>query len=112
MTEYAYSPLDLLEKVWDDGCELAAYQHNLGGTIKSLAHGPVQQDYTYDLDKNFVGLKVQSDDTILAHNLYQYDKNGNWTRKHQLGGDTLYYYDPLNQLKQVEYPGLLRGTVL
>ena len=26
--EYAYSPLGLLEKVWDDGKELAAYDYN------------------------------------------------------------------------------------
>lgn len=34
-----------------------------------------------------------------------YDGNGNRTHKHQLGGDTLYHYDPLNQVKMVEYPG-------
>ncbi len=88
----------------DDGCELATYQHYLDGTIKTLTHGPVRQEYTYDLEKNLTALKVQSGNTILADNLYQYDRNGDRTYEHQMGGDTLYYYDPLNQLKQVEYP--------
>ena len=34
-----------------------------------------------------------------------YDGNGNRTRKQQLGGETLYHYDPLNQLQKVQYPG-------
>ena len=38
-------------------------------------------------------------------NQYLYDGNGNRTHKKQLGGETLYHYDPLNQLKKVEYPG-------
>ena len=38
-------------------------------------------------------------------NQYFYDGNGNRTHKKQLGGETLYHYDPLNQLKKVEYPG-------
>ena len=37
-------------------------------------------------------------------NQYLYDGNGNRTHKKQLGGETLYHYDPLNQLKKVEYP--------
>ena len=56
------------------------------------------------MDKNLTGLLVQSGGELLAENQYLYDSNGNRTLKRQLGGDTLYHYDPLNQLKKVEYP--------
>ena len=105
VTEYAYSPLDLLEKVWDDGKELAAYTYNPDGTPKAVTHGPIRQEYAYDLDKNLTGLTVRSGDALLARNSYTYDGNGNRTHKKQLGGETLYHYDPLNQLKKVEYTG-------
>ena len=62
------------------------------------------RQFQYDLDKNLTGLLVQSGGELLAENQYLYDGNGNRTLKRQLGGDTLYHYDPLNQLKKVEYP--------
>lgn len=104
MTEFTYSPLDLLAEVWDDGHMLAAYEYNADGTIRAESHGPVQRQFQYDLDKNLTGLLVQSGGELLAENQYLYDGNGNRTLKRQLGGDTLYHYDPLNQLKKVEYP--------
>ena len=63
------------------------------------------KQYQYDQDKNLTGLFVQSGNAILANNRYLYDGNGNRTRKQQLGGETLYHYDPLNQLQKVQYPG-------
>ena len=39
VTEYSYSILDLPEKIWDDGNELAAYQYNPDGTIRQEQHG-------------------------------------------------------------------------
>ena len=104
VTEFVYSPLDLLTEVWDDGHRLAAYEYNADGTIRAESHGPVQRQFQYDLDKNLTGLLVQSGGELLAENQYLYDGNGNRTLKRQLGGDTLYHYDPLNQLKKVEYP--------
>ena len=104
VTEYAYSPLDLLERVWDDGKELAAYTYNPDGTPKAVTHGPIRQEYAYDLDKNLTGLTVHSGDALLARNSYAYDGNGNRTRKQALDGTTLYQYDALNQLQRVDYP--------
>ncbi len=104
ITEFVYSPLDLLTEVWDDGHRLAAYEYNADGTIRAESHGPVQRQFQYDLDKNLTGLLVQSGGELLAEGQYLYDGNGNRTLKRQLGGDTLYHYDPLNQLKKVEYP--------
>ena len=63
------------------------------------------KQYQYDQDKNLTGLFVQSGNAILANNRYLYDGNGNRTHKKQLGGETLYHYDPLNQLQKVQYPG-------
>ena len=103
-TEFTYSALDLLTKMCDDGKELAVYDYNPDGTIKALTHGPIRQEYGYDIDKNLSTLKVLSAGAVLTDNFYQYDGNGNRTLKHQLGGDTLYHYDPLNQLRKVEYP--------
>lgn len=104
VTQFVYSPLDLLTEVWDDGHRLAAYEYNADGTIRTESHGPLQRQLQYDLDKNLTGLLVQSGGERLAENQYLYDGNGNRTLKRQLGGDTLYHYDPLNQLKKVEYP--------
>ena len=69
-----------------------------------MTHGPIRQEYAYDLDKNLTGLTVRSGDALLARNSYTYDGNGNRTLKRQLGGETFYHYDPLNQLNKVEYP--------
>ena len=69
-----------------------------------MTHGPIRQEYAYDLDKNLTGLTVHSGDALLTRNSYAYDGNGNRTLKRQLGGETLYHYDPLNQLNKVEYP--------
>ena len=105
ITQYAYSPLDLLEKVWDDGKELAAYEYNADGTIHEERRGPLHKRYWYDLDKNLTGIRIHSGEELLVDNQYLYDGNGNRTHKKQLGGETLYHYDPLNQVKKVEYPG-------
>ena len=105
ITQYTYSPLDLLEKVWDDGKELAAYDYNADGTIHEERRGPLHKRYWYDLDKNLTGIRIRSGEELLVDNQYLYDGNGNRTHKKQLGGETLYHYDPLNQVKKVEYPG-------
>lgn len=104
ITEFTYSALDLLTKMCDDGRELSSYDYNPDGTIKELTHGHIRHEYGYDIDKNLSTLKVLSAGTVLIDNFYQYDCSGNRTLKRQLGGDTLYYYDLLNQLKKVEYP--------
>ena len=69
-----------------------------------MTHGPIRQEYAYDLDKNLTGLTVRSGDTLLAQTSYAYDGNGNRTRKQALDGTTLYQYDALNQLQRVDYP--------
>ena len=85
--------------------EVAVFKRlNPDGTPKAVTHGPIRQEYAYDLDKNLTGLTVRSGDALLARNSYAYDGNGNRTLKRQPGGETLYHYDPLNQLNKVEYP--------
>ena len=103
-TQFSYSPLDLLEKVWDDGQELAAYTYNSDGTPQAVTHGPIRQEYAYDLDKNLTGLTVRSGETLLAQASSAYDGNGNRVQKQALDGTTLYQYDALNQLQRVDYP--------
>ena len=104
LTGFDYDPVGQLLRFTDDGKELAAYTYNPDGTPKAVTHGPIRQEYAYDLDKNLTGLTVHSGDALLARNSYAYDGNGNRTLKRQLGGETLYHYDPLNQLNKVEYP--------
>ena len=60
VTEYQFNSLDLLEKVWDDGKELAGYEYNADGTIHVETHGLVSKQYQYDLDKKTVpaGLRM------------------------------------------------------
>ena len=101
---FDYDPVGQLLRFTDDGKELATYTYNPDGTPKAVTHGPIRQEYAYDLDKNLTGLTVRSGDALLARNSYTYDGNGNRTLKRQLGGETLYHYDPLNQLNKVEYP--------
>ena len=36
-----------------------------------MTHGPIRQEYAYDLDKNLTALKVRSGDVVLADNFYQ-----------------------------------------
>ena len=69
-----------------------------------MTHGPIRQEYTYDLDKNLTGLTVRSGDGLLSQDSYAYDGNGNRIRKQALDGTTLYQYDALNQLQRVDYP--------
>ena len=58
-----------------------------------MAHGPIRQEYAYDLDKNLTGLTVRSGEALLSHASYAYDGNGNRIRKQALDGTTLYQYD-------------------
>ena len=69
-----------------------------------MAHGPIRQEYAYDLDKNLTGLTVRSGEALLSHASYAYDGNGNRIRKQALDGTTLYQYDALGQLQRVDYP--------
>ena len=69
-----------------------------------MAHGPIRQEYAYDLDKNLTGLTVRSGETLLSQTGYAYDGNGNRIRKQALDGTTLYQYDALGQLQRVDYP--------
>ncbi len=68
VTEYAYSPLDLPEKVWDDGHELAEYVYNADGTLHEERHGPLHKRYWYDLDKNLAGIRIHSGGEMLVDN--------------------------------------------
>ena len=104
VTEYQFNSLDLLEKVWDDGKELAGYEYNADGTIHAETHGLVSKQYQYDLDKNLTGLCIRTGDSLLVDNHYRYDGNGNRTYKKQIGGDTTCQFDALDQLVKVEYP--------
>ena len=104
LTGFDYDPMGQLLRLTDDGQELAAYTYNPDGTPRAVAHGPIRQEYAYDLDKNLTGLTVRTGDTLLSHAGYAYDGNGNRVRKQALDGTTLYQYDALNQLQRVDYP--------
>lgn len=56
MTTYAYSILDLPEKISENRNELAAYEYNTDGTIRQEQHGPVLKQYHYDQNKNLTCL--------------------------------------------------------
>ena len=104
VTGFEYDRQGQLLRLTDDGQELASYAYNLDGTPRAVTHGPIRQEYAYDLDKNLTGLTVRSGDTLLAQTGYAYDGNGNRIRKQALDGMTLYQYDALNQLQRVDYP--------
>lgn len=104
--EYVYDDLDLLVEVYENGSKLSTYEHNPDGTVKSLQNGPLRTLYSYDIDKNITGLVVSSSGQLLVENYYSYDGNGNRLSKQQLGGDTKYTFDALNQLTKVQYPSL------
>ena len=104
LTGFDYDPMGQLLRLTDDGQELAVYTYTPDGTPRAVAHGPIRQEYAYDLDKNLTGLTVRSGDTLLSQTSYAYDGNGNRIRKQALDGTTLYQYDALNQLQRVDYP--------
>ena len=64
------------------------YAHSPGGMLLSQRHGPLQASYGYDRDKNLTALKALSGGEVLADNLYEYDGNGNRTKKRQAEGET------------------------
>ncbi|WP_204741476.1 RHS repeat-associated core domain-containing protein [Intestinimonas butyriciproducens] len=104
VTGFEYDRQGQLLRLTDDGQELASYAYNPDGTPRAVTHGPIRQEYAYDLDKNLTGLTVRSGDTLLSQTGYAYDGNGNRIRKQALDGMTLYQYDALNQLQRVDYP--------
>ena len=104
LTGFDYDPMGQLLRLTDDGQELAAYTYNPDGTPRAVAHGPIRQEYAYDLDKNLTGLTVRSGDALLSQTSYAYDGNGNRIWKQALDGTTLYQYDALNQLQREDYP--------
>ena len=104
LTGFDYDRMGQVLRLTDGGQELAAYTYNPDGTPRAVTHGPIRQEYTYDLDKNLTGLTVRSGDGLLSQDSYAYDGNGNRIRKQALEGTTLYQYDALNQLQRVDYP--------
>ena len=80
LTGFDYDPLGQLTSLTDDGQELAAYTYNPDGTPRAVAHGPIRQEYAYDLDKNLTGLTVRSGDTLLSQFGYAYDGNKKFIR--------------------------------
>ena len=103
-TEYVYDACDRLREVWEEGRRLASYAYQGDGRIREESHGPLRKEYAYDKEKNLTGLTLWSGDRLLADNQYRYDGNGNLILKKQLSGETRYFFDPLNQLRKVEYP--------
>ena len=55
-----------------------------------MAHGPIRQEYAYDLDKNLTGLTVRSGEALLSHASYAYDGNGNRIASTLFGHETVY----------------------
>ena len=104
LTGFDYDRMGQVLRLTDGGQELAAYTYNPDGTPQAVTHGPIRQEYAYDLDKNLTGLTVRSGDALLSQISYAYDGNGNRTRRQALDGTTLYQYDALNQLQRVDYP--------
>ena len=49
--------------------------YNPDGTPRAVAHGPIRQEYAYDLDKNLTGLTVRSGEALLSHASYAYCGN-------------------------------------
>ncbi len=103
-TSYTYNDLDLVEKVLYNDEEVAEYEYFDNGLKKSKTQGQMSHEYWYDNDQNLKQLKVQNGSEILANNYYQYDGNGNRTRKDTLTGTTTYAYTPTHQLEKVMYP--------
>ena len=102
---HSYNLLDQVTEVWDSGKRITAYTYNPDGTVRSIKNGnSLYTEYAYDADKNLTMLKSVLGEETIVENHYRYDGNGNRTEKQQKHGITIYTYDRLNQLVEVNYP--------
>lgn len=116
----------VLTEICDNKNRLAAYEYYPDGNLKTFANGDfMHTGYEYDADKNISRLHIGMDKGMswdsplspetpklftdshtsqIVKNEYTYDHNGNRLTKKQLGGDTTFHYNALNQLSKAEYP--------
>ena len=104
VTEYRYDLTDSIREVWDNDKKIAEYTYNPDNTINSLSCGSLYTEYTYDTDRNLIGLKTKFGTEVIVENRYTYDGNGNQLEKVQKHGTIKYNYDRMNRLEKVQYP--------
>lgn len=104
VTEYRYDLTDSIRQVWDNDKKIAEYSYNPDNTINSLSCGSLYTEYTYDTDRNLIGLKTKFGTEVIVENKYTYDGNGNQLEKLQKHGTIKYNYDRMNRLEKVQYP--------
>ncbi|MFL1675787.1 RHS repeat-associated core domain-containing protein [Paenibacillus dendritiformis] len=103
--EYRYDKIGRIQEVLQGQERLAQYRYGEGNRIASILYGSgISVEYGYDRDGQMTSLRAACQDgRELMRHTYSYDNNGNQIAKmehHQL---TLYSYDPLNRLREVDY---------
>ena len=117
-TTYAYDKVGKVTAVKDNGNLVAEYCYYEDGTLRQVKFSNgVETNYTYNADKKYKNIVTKTTEgEILLDYSYQYDGNGNRTKKvgsdvvskhagnDSASGVTNYIYDSLQRLQEVSYP--------
>ncbi|MCY9559552.1 RHS repeat-associated core domain-containing protein [Paenibacillus apiarius] len=104
-TEYRYDKIGRIEQVLQGRDSVARYKYGEGNRIASILYGSgVNVQYGYDGDGHMTSLRATSrEGRDLMRHTYSYDNNGNQIAKMEQHQLTLYGYDRLNRLLEVDY---------
>ena len=100
MTDYSYSPLDLVSAINYNGAKQAAFQYNKAGELVRMEDWTGTNTFELDL----LGQLKKATDHKANFTKYTYDEVGNQTSvKYPDGGVVQNTYDPEGNLLKVMY---------
>ena len=106
VTSYTHDGLNRLKTVIRGGTAVASYDYYQFGALQKITYpGQGTSEFFYDNALRLTGQTNKlADGTILNTYTYQYDLNGNQTKKTDNGAETSYVYDSLGRLTNVTEP--------
>ena len=100
---YTYTPNGNLNTIVSDG-NTFDYDYYDTGYVKSISYpGGLKTSYEYDNINRVTKITTIKNESAINTYEYEYDSNGNTTKKIRNGAVTLYSYDSLDRLLSVTY---------